>query len=312
MEDKQHSLINQTNYMEEDEIDLKELFTTIWDNKIKIALFTFIITSLTIVYTLSIPNSYKSTTLLVSQVQSKSSMGGLGALAGMAGISMGGSQDVDVATSFNTILTDFSFQKKVIEKYNLYERIIPNKDNLVFALGYDGIYNMFGDSGDEEVEDLRSKEEIIYNTSKSLQGMVSVSSDKKSGIITLGVESTDRYLAKELVDIYLKELTAHLRAIEMIDVDKQIAYYTAEMQNTDELSMKDQLGQLASGLVQKKVLSMANEFYNVKQLTHAQVAYIKEKSKPKRGLIVVVSFVTSVILGIFMVFFLQFIGKSED
>jgi len=142
--------------------------------------------------------------------------------------------------------------------------------------------------------------------------MVVISSDKKSGVISLSVESTDRFLAKELVDIYLVELTSYLRMIEMQDVEKQINFYNTEMENTEELSMKEQLGQLASGLVQKKVLSMANEYYNVKQLTLSQVAYIKEKSKPKRGLIVVVSFVTSIILGIFLVFFLEFIRKDDE
>ncbi len=300
----------QDRFIEEDEIDLRELFSTIWNNKFKIIFFTFIVTSLTIAYTLSIPNSYKSSTLLVPQTQAKPSLGGLSALAGMAGIDLGGSGAIDPATSFNTILNDFSFQKVIINKYDLSEKLIPNENNLVFALGYDKVYKIINDSN-QKTEKL-SKDDIIYNTYKSLSKIITASADKKSGIITLSAESTDRFLAKELVDIYLKELTSHLRKIEMQDVDKQINYYNREMENTDELSMKDQLGQLASGLIQKKVLSAANEFYNVKQLTHSQVAYIKEKSKPKRGLIVVVSFVTSIILGIFMVFFMQFLRTDKD
>ncbi|MCK5294819.1 MAG: hypothetical protein KAJ49_09215 [Arcobacteraceae bacterium] len=301
---------NTQNYIEEDEIDLKELFNTIWNNKFQIAIFTFVVTSLTIVYTLSIPNSYKSTTSLVPHAQAKSSLGGLGALAGMAGIDIGGGGGVDAVTSFTTILNDFSFQNRVIQKYDLSQKLIPNEKNLVFALGYDGIYNIFHSKSTEKDE--RSKEEITYDTYKVLIKIITISSDKKSGVITLSVESIDRFLAKELVDIYLVELTTHLRTIEMQDVDKQIKYYNAELENTDELSMKDQLGKLATGLVQKKVLSMANEFYNVKQMTKSQVAYIKEKSKPKRGLIVVVSFVTSIILAIFLTFFMEFIRKDED
>ena len=300
---------NDTNYIEEDEIDLRELFSTIWNNKFKIIFFTFIVTSFTIVYTLSIPNSYKSSTSLVSQTQAKASLGGLSALAGIAGIDLGGGGKVDAVTSFNTILNDFSFQKRIIEKYKLDEKLVPNEKNLVFALGYDGIYKMF--SSDTSQAEKQSQDDIYYNTYKSITKMVSIASDKKSGIINLSVESTDRFLAKELVDIYLYELTSHLRKIEMQDVNKQIEYYNREMENIDDLSMKEQLAQLASGLVQKKVLSKANEYYNVKQLTLSQVAYIKDKSKPKRGLIVVVSFVTSIILGIFMVFFIEFLRKEK-
>jgi len=298
------------NYIEEDEIDLKELFSTIWNNKFKIIFFTFIITSLTIVYTLSIPNSYKSSTSLVPQTQAKPSLGGLGALAGMAGIDLGGGGNLDAVTSFNTIFNDFSFQKKIIQQYNLTQRLIPNEENLVFALGYNGIYKML--HKDNQDIKIKAEDEIIFDTYKELLTMISISSDKKSGIINLSVESTDRFLAKELVDIYLVELTTQLRKIEMQNVEDQLEYYNQELDKTDDLSMKDQLSQLASGLVQKKVLSRANKLYNVNQITKAQVAYIKDKSKPKRGLIVIVAFITSIILGIFMVFFIEFLSKKEE
>jgi LPS O-antigen subunit length determinant protein (WzzB/FepE family) len=41
-----------TKYIEEDEIDLKELFKTIWDRKVFIVSFTFIVTAISIVYVL--------------------------------------------------------------------------------------------------------------------------------------------------------------------------------------------------------------------------------------------------------------------
>jgi len=299
------------NYVEEDEIDLKELFGTIWKNKIKIAFFTFIVTTLTILYSLSIPNSYKSNTILIPQEQAKSSLGGLGALAGMAGIDIGGGSSIDAATSFNTIFNDFNFQNKIIKKYNLNEKLKVKSENLVFALGYDGIYNFLKDEEGEKDSEI-SLEELTFNTYKDLLKMVSISSDKKSGLITISAETQDRFLSKELVELYLVELTTTLRDIEMKNVENQIRYYNDELEKTQELTIKEQLSQLASGLVQKKVLSMANKFYNVKQFTKPQVAYIKDKSKPKRGLIVVVSFVTSIILSIFLVFFLEFIKKDEE
>lgn len=297
-------------YLQEDEIDLKELFSTIWKNKFKIAAFSFIVTSLTVAYTLSIPNSYGSSTILVPQAQAKPSLGGLGALAGMAGIDLGGSGDVDAATSFETILKDYSFSEYMIKKYDLIEKLKPNRDNLVFALGYDGIYSFLNSGQDKQNE--KSNDEQMYDTYKKLLETVSISSDKKSGIITLNATTTDRFLSKELVEIYLVELTAHLRKIEMQDVQKQIDYYKNELENTVDLSIKEQVSQLISGLMQKKVLSLANPLYNVKQFTKPQVAYIKDKVKPKRALIVVVSLVTSIMLGIFGVFFREFLRKDKE
>lgn len=297
----------------EDEIDLRELFNTINKNRVKIFILTLIITSLAVIYALSIPNSYKSQTILVPQTEAKPSLGGLSALAGMAGVDLGGSGQIDAATSFETILKDYSFEQYMIEKYNLIDKFTLKQENLVFALSFDGFYNMFHfESSEDSVnEDSVNIEEKTYSTYQEILTTLSISTDKKSGLITLSAESIDRFLSKELVEIYLVELTNYLRKTEMQNVDKQIKFYKNEFNNIADISIKTQLGNLAAGLLQKKVLAEANEYYNVKQLTKPQVAYIRDKTKPKRSLIVIVAFITSIILGIFAVFFLEFI-RSED
>ena len=47
-------------------------------------------------------------------------------------------------------------------------------------------------------------------------------------------------------------------------------------------------------------------------MNNNEFTYIKEKTEPKRALILVVSFVTSLILGIFMAFFLEFIKSNKN
>lgn len=298
-------------HIEEDEIDLRELFNTILKSKFKIMAITFVITSFAILYALSIPNSYKSSIILAPQEESKGSLGGLGALAGLAGVGLGGS-GMDVHNSMSTILGDNSFQQMVVEKHNLIEKLDPkNTDkNLVFALNSRAVYD-FLKSDSKEEEEAISEEEAMFNTIKDLKTIVSLSSDKDSGALTMGVELQDRFLAKEILEIYLKETTAYLRILDMKDINEKLEYYKDELSKINDIELKVQISQLMSSLIQKKVLSSASEYYNVKIMTKPQVAYIKDKSKPKRALIVVVSFVTSIILSIFIVFFLEFIRQDE-
>jgi len=303
--------IEYQNCIEEDEIDLRELFNTIFKHKYKILLFTFFITSLTIIYTMSIPNSYKSEVILAPQEQSKGvSLGGLGALAGLAGVSLGGGSSMDAYASLSTISSNNTFNKMVIEKYDLINKLsLKNMDkNLVFAANNRTFYDLLQK---EESKEKINYEDEIYNTIKKLKSIISFSQDKKTGAIVLSVTLEDRFLAKELLELYLKETTSQLEKLDMLDIDKKLKYYKEELSNTQDIELKTQLSQLISSLMQKKVLSKASEYYNVRKITEAEVAYIKDKTKPKRSLIVIVSFITSLILGIFMVFLIEFI-RGDD
>ncbi|MBC8238575.1 MAG: hypothetical protein H8E76_10150 [Helicobacteraceae bacterium] len=296
----------QGNYIEEDEIDLRELFNTILKYKYKIAALSFVVVLATLYHVLSIPNSYKSEVILAPQSGGKSSGGGLAGLASLAGVSLGGSEAKDPFTIMEATLKDYEFHKYIIKKYNLIEKL-ENPQNLVFALGFDGFYTK-AEKSDEAVD----QEARIYATIKKLSTVLSISGDKKSGLITLSAEHIDRFLAKELVDIYLKELIEKIKFNDMKEIDQQIKYYNKELINTHDVSLKEQLSTSLSALMQKRVFSLANDYYFVSKIIDSRVAYIKEKTKPKRALILVVSLVTSLILGIFMAFFLEFIKSNKN
>jgi uncharacterized protein involved in exopolysaccharide biosynthesis len=297
----------QQNYIEEDEIDLRELFNTIKKHFFKIVLFSIAVTLASLFYVLTIPNSYKSETILVAQEQAKVSSGGLGALAGLAGIDLGGASGMSASDSIQSIVKDYNFNMTLIKKYKLDEKLLTKIDtsNFVFPFGL----KIFEDKVFDKTKVIQ--EEIDFNTYKVLQNIISVSADKKSSAITLSAEYHDRYLAKEIVDIYLKESMEYLRKSEMLEINQKIKYYNEEISNTADIELKKQLSGLVSSLIQKKVLAKASEFYIVKKITDSRIAYIKEKSKPKRSIILIVSLITSIILGIFGVFFLEFIRSEK-
>ena len=293
--------------LQEDEIDLKELFLTIWNHKFKIVIFSFLVVLATLAYVLSIPNYYNSSIVLTSQEdKSSSSLGGLSSLAGLAGISLGGGNSKDPFTMMDAVLKDYEFNAYMIEKYQLSKKI-ANPSNLVFALGFDGFYK------EPKQNQQTSKDEEIFNTINSLKSIISMSQDKKSGLITLSAQFQDRFLAKELVDIYLNEIIEKIKIQDMKEIEKQIIYYQKELNSTFDVSLKEQLSKSISALMQKRVFSQANDYYFVSKITDSRVSYIKEKTKPKRALILVVSLVTSFILAIFLVFFYEFIkGSKKD
>ncbi len=307
---------NQAPYIEEDEIDLRELFDTIWGNKFKIIFLSILITSLALIYALTKPNSYSSQTILILKEQSKPSLGGgAAALASMAGISLGGGgSSLDVGALFKNLISDFAFNKGVITRYHLDQKLSDEamQKNMVYVLnGREMRHTIASIFSSKKTED-KTEDEIIYDTFKKIKDIISTSTDKESGAITLSATLEDRFLAKELVNIYLREMSNYIKKLDLKEIDEQVAYYNNELASTTSLDLKANITDLLSALVKKKVLSQAGEFYMVKQLTKPEVAYIKDKKKPKRALIIIVAFITSIILGIFLVFFNEFLKNTKE
>ena len=305
---------NNTQCIEEDEIDLRELFATIWANKFTIMAIALLITSMAILYALYKPNTYTSQSILIPKDQGgKPSMGGgAAALAAMAGINIGGSGELDIASLFKNLLGDYAFNKPLIQKYNL-DKMISEENierNLVFAANQKAVYDFL--KGSSKEKEKKSYDETLFNTFERLKNILAVSTDKESGAITLSAKFEDRFVTKKLIDIYLKEMSDYIKRLDLKEIDDQVRYYERELQRAKNLDLKANINELLSALVKKKVLSQAGEFYMVKQLTKPQVPYIKDKAGPKRALIVIVAFITSIILGIFIVFFKEFLKSDEE
>ncbi len=296
---------------EDDDINLKEIFGTIKENKFTIMAISLLITSFTILYVLYKPNIYTSKSILIPKGQDNSSFGGgAAALAAMAGINIGNGGGLDISNLFTNLLEDYAFNKPLIKKYHLDKMLDTNKieKNLVFAANQRAVYDFIKNLKKSDTE--KSYNEIIFDTHTKIKDILSVSTDKESGAITLSAKFEDRFVTKKLVDIYLKEMSDYIKELDLKEIDEQVRYYESELQRAKNLDLKANINELLSALVKKKVLSQAGEFYMVKQLTKPQVPYIKDKVGPKRALMVIVAFIISIILGIFWIFFKEFL-KSE-
>jgi len=297
--------------IEEDEIDLRELFATIWKHKLFIAVFTFIITSLAIVYALSKPNEYKVYTLLAPQEASKGmNLGGLGALASMAGVNVGGGgSGITPDIAFTTLLNDYAFMKNFILKNQLDKKLsdATMEQEYVFALGYNGIYKLFHSKAKND----NSNKVQTFNYYQQLKSALQVSTDKKTFLITVSYIAPSRKFAKEVLEDFLRDATQELVGRNLRDINAKVEKYKQELQKTNNLELKSELAKLISTLIKQKVYINASKYYKVKVVTDPYIPDVKDKAKPKRALIVIVAFITSIILGIFLVFFLEFIRKEK-
>lgn len=81
-------IMEEENYYEEYDIDLKAIFSTLWGGKKMILAGTFLFALLGLVVAFSLPRQYRVTTVVAPELRmNKSSLGSLGALTSMAGLS---------------------------------------------------------------------------------------------------------------------------------------------------------------------------------------------------------------------------------
>ena len=120
---------NNTNQqmVEEDEIDLRELFATIWSYKKSIIIMTLLITIIAGIKIYKMPKYYKTTTTI--EVKQKNggggiSLGGAGALLGLAGIGGGGSNSIDKDAE---LMKTYRINAKVLEKVNYRVNLFINQ-----------------------------------------------------------------------------------------------------------------------------------------------------------------------------------------
>ena len=296
------------NCIEEDEIDLRELWETIKKGKWIIFTITTIIVIVTFVYVLKLPNVYKSEAVLIpTEKDSGAALGGLGGLAAMAGVNIGSSASMTPDVAFNALLHNDEFMKKFIVKNGIYAHYTsPDFDkNYVFAFGMNGLYEL------TKSDKTGSKDELLYDIIKDLRTNLSISADKKSGLITVSYMDSDRFYAPKVVNMFLKDASEYLVENSLKNINSRLKYFQTEMSRIDGFELRQSLSQIISKIVQDKVMMKSKQYYQCDLLTSAQVAYVKDKAKPKRGLILVVSFITSIILGIFLVFFLNFIKQER-
>lgn len=302
-------------YYPDDEIDLRELFATLWRGKWIIIVFTIVFAAVGVSYALSKPNIYQANVLL-APAQGEgggSSIGGqLGGLASLAGISLGGGGD-GKTTMAKEVLQSRAFLTDFIHRHNL---IVPlmaaeswnmEQEKWVFD---EELYNP--KIGEWLIdEDGESLEPTDWDMVKAFKELLSVSDNKDSGMITLSIKSLSPQEAKSWAEKLVNDINEHMRKQDVEEAEARIAYLEQKLGETNIAGMQQVFYQLIESETRTVMLANAQSEYVFKTVDPAVVP--QEKSEPKRALIAVVATMLGGMLGVFAVFVIAFIrtGKEE-
>jgi LPS O-antigen subunit length determinant protein (WzzB/FepE family) len=281
---------------DEDEIDLLELIRTLLQGWKTIVGITILCTVLAVAYALYLPDVFKAETILAPAQEDESGARSLldkfGGLVAIAGV-----QEKDTSFMIRVFgtLNSSQFIRTFITKFNLLPSLF---------------YDQWDKSNDTWL--LKGKSEIptLDDGRKLFQSMLSIDEDPKTGLTSISFEWQQPNLATNWVNNLVKELNQALRQRAIDDSNKKVGFLEKELANTTLEDMRKVLYSLLESEKQKAMLANVNEDYAFEVIDPATVSKVPEK--PKRKLIVALGGLCGGFLGIFSVFFAQFLRKLKS
>ena len=273
------------------ELDLLSALKLMWKFKYLTLLGTLLSAGFSVWIALSIPNKYSSIAKLTLAEQDKTSSlasmaGGLGSLASMAGVNLGGK--TDKSFYYSELLKSKAFILPFIEKYELAPALIA-------ANGWDISSKEL--KFDPEVYDVDNKawtRKVVYPFTnppsdwelyEAFRRVVSFEYEKKSSLITVRANFYSPYFTRDVVTNLILEFNEKVRSEDIAEAQKSIAYLEKEIAKNNIV----ELNQLSYNLIteNKKTLMLANirDEYALKTIEPAIV--VERKSGPKRAMICV-------------------------
>lgn len=292
----------------DDEINVLEIFNILWKAKLFIVSLTAFISVVGVIYSLSLPNIYKSKALLVPVNSSSSisaALGGYGGLAGLAGISLGPGVDDSNSLKAQEKINSLSFFKNnVLPNIFLPDLMAVNSwDPDTNTLTYDE--SKYKTDSNTWVE-LPSAQQAYREFGSKLE----VSQDKISGFVTVSIKHQSPYVAKKWVDLIIDEVNAFYRQKDKTESEKAVTYLNQQISITALSEIKLVLAQLLKEETKKLTLIEANESFVFDYIDPPDV--MEKKSEPRRALICIISAILGGMLSVALVLVRHFIFNKED
>ena len=278
----------------DDEIDLHQVLKILWRGKLVVIGITAVIALAAVAYALLATKWYRSEVLLApAEAKSAPSLSGeLGGLAALAGVSVGGSDDAEALA----VLKSRELARDFIDGLGLLPRF--------FADDWDATGKKWRDGDAKQWPDLRDAVEYFH------EKVLSVTSDRQTGLATLAIEWKDPKVAAEWAGELVRRVNARMRERALREADANVKYLQEELAKTDVVSLQQSIGRLLESELQKLMLARGNEEFAFRVIDPAEAS--KDPAWPNILLIVVVGTILGMIAGVFGVLLAHALRPNRD
>lgn len=303
--------------MKDDEIDLRELFSVIWQGKWLIIAVTAVFAIGAIIFAIKQPNIYKSETLLAPASEEQG--GGLsglasqfGGLASLAGVNLGAKGGVDKTQMAIEVIKSRQFAADFIQKHNILPDLMAAEewDIAQDKLIYDPeLYDAQANTWVREVKAPFKPEPSMQEAFKVFSKVVVVNTAKETGMVTIAVEHLSPTVAQQWIIWLVQDINKTMKDRDVAEANRSREFLSQQIALTNVADIKTILYKLVEEQAKTIMFAEVRDEYVFKTIDPALIP--EEKAKPKRALICVLGTLLGGMLGVMFVLVRYFIRKED-
>ena len=288
------------------EMDLREILSIVWKSKVLLVGITFAFSLFALIYSLYLPNVYKSKALLSpvgEQNNMSSSMRGVGGIASLAGINLGSESNSNNSVKALDKLNSLSFFS---------DNILPNifLPDLMAIKSWDSANNkiiyderIYDETNQTWVRDFKYPQTQIPSAQESYEIFIdnhfSMSQDQETFFVTIAVKHQSPYIAHQWTELIVKELNKFFRIKDKAEAQAAIDYLNGQIALTSFTEIKVAIAELFQKKTQQLALIEVSDFYVYDYIDPPAV--MEKKSEPKRLIILVIGGFVGIIVAMFAI-----------
>lgn len=294
------------------EVDFRTLISILWKGRILIVGITALFSVIAVLFSLSLPNIYRSEALISVVEQGQDSpLSGLsstfGGLASIAGINLqagsGSKRDIAIETlKSRTFISDFININELKPLLIGVEGWNAEKNELIY---------------DSEVYDIENNiwvREVSYPKTKTpsdleayrylIKENLSISEDEDTGFIRVSIKHYSPYIAKRILDSLINSINNKLRMIDIEEANKSVVFLQSKLKETKNVDIRKIMFDMIEGQVQNQMLAEVRDEYVFKTIDPAIVDEVK--FLPKRAILSIMGAILGFFIAVFslLVFFI--------
>lgn len=291
---------------EEANIDLRAVLARLRERIWWVVASVVVFTGIFIAAALLITPVYRSTTVLVPAGSERnglsgslgSAMGGLGGLAALAGVNLGG--DNSATEEALAVLKSRQFTENFIRDKNLLPKL--------FAKRWDAA------TGKWKVPP--AKQPTLAKGYKYFDSKVrTIGRDKKSGLVTLQIDWTDRNEAAQWANELIQRLNAEMRSRSIANVDASVLFLEKELRSTTVFETREAINRLIEAQIKQRMLANVTQEFAFRAADTALPADADDPVKPRTIQMVAAGILLGLTLGMLAIYFavrLESGGRPEE